>query len=104
MISLFALLGPLGVLTMLVVLTLISRRMGRMTRAAPHYIGFMVAAVLVAAGLAARALDAVRGADPAAVHGDSGALLLYTALPALGLTLALVAAWRYWSWLLAERG
>lgn len=89
---------------MLVVLALISRRMGRVTRAAPHYMGFIAAAALVAAGLAARALDAARGAEPAAVHGDSGALLLYTALPALGLTLALVAAWRYWSWLLAERG
>lgn len=89
---------------MLVVLALISRRLGRVTRAAPHYIAFLVAAVFVAAGLTARALDAAYGADPVAVHGNSGALLLYAVLPALGLTLAVVAAWRYWSWLLAERG
>ncbi|MGQ9888029.1 MAG: hypothetical protein ACUVSX_06000 [Aggregatilineales bacterium] len=103
MIGLFALLGPLGVLAMLIVLTLISRRMGRVTRAAPHYIGFIAAAALVAAGLAARALDIARSADPAVVGDGSQAPLLYTALPALGLTLALVTAWRYWSWLLAER-
>ena len=92
------LLGPLGVIVMLLVLALLSRRMGRVTRVAPYYAGFFAAAALVAAGLAARALGV------GAVADDTGALLLHTGLPALGVTLGLLTAWRYWSWLLAERG
>ncbi len=97
MIGAVGLLGPLGVMAMLLVLALLSRRMGRVTGVTPYYIGLLVAAALVAAGLAARALGVAPAPD------DAAALLLYVGLPALGLTLALVVAWRYWSWLLAER-
>jgi hypothetical protein len=91
------LLGPLAVVVMLLVLALISRRMGRVTHAPPYYLGLIVAAALVAAGLAARAL----GVD--AIADETAALLLFAVLPALGMTLGLLAAWRYWSWLVAER-
>jgi hypothetical protein len=31
-------------------------------------------------------------------------VILYTVLPALSVTLGVAVIWRYWSWLLAERG
>lgn len=103
MTALVGLLGPLGIVVMLVVLALLSRRMGRVTRVAPYYAGFLVSAALVAAGLVGRALDLARSAAPDPALADTGALLVYTGLPALGVTVGVITAWRYWSWLLAER-
>jgi hypothetical protein len=37
------------------------------------------------------------------LSNETGWVLLYNGLPALAVTLGLFVAWRYWSWLLAER-
>jgi len=85
----------------LVLLALLSRRLGRVTHAPPYYIGLLVAAglLLLAAGI--RLVNNLRGVDASAASGWWVAA--YTGLPALAITTALVFAWRYWSWLLAER-
>lgn len=85
----------------LVWLALLSRRLGRVTHAPPYYIGLLVAAGLLLLAGAVRLVNAVRGVNISTVSGWWVAA--YTGLPALAITIALVFAWRYWSWLLAER-
>lgn len=98
------LLGPLSMTVALVALAILSRRLGATTRAAPFYLGFFVAAVLIAISLIARVANLIFGfAGDAVLSQDVLWTLLYAGLPALGVTLGLVMAWRYWSWLLAER-
>lgn len=84
----------------LIHLALLSRRLGEVTRAAPFYRGMLFSAGLVAVGAAVRLLDNF-WQMPSDLH--VGWVLLYSGFPAMGVTVALVFAWRYWSWLLAER-
>jgi hypothetical protein len=86
--ALFAVLGPIAISVTFVVMGLLSRRLGRVTRTRPYYAGFFLAALLVGLGLLARILDQAP---------------VYTGLLALGVTTAAFVAWRYWSWLLSER-
>jgi len=81
-------------------LALLSRRLGRVTNAAPHYAGLFVAAALLMACAVIRLINAWRGVD---VDAQSWWVVVYSGLPAIAVTLALSFAWRYWSWLLAER-
>lgn len=102
--GLFGVLGPLSICVTFVVLALLSQRLGRVTRARQDYIGLYVAALLVGIGTLARVVNLGRGA--AATADMSHELLFvffYTILPALGVTLGVIVAWRYWSWLFAER-
>jgi hypothetical protein len=89
----------------LVILGLLSRRLGRVIRTPPYYLGFFVGAGLIAVTVLARILNIGRGAGEAATLRDNPLwVILYIGLPAIALTLSVVVAWRYWSWLLAERG
>jgi hypothetical protein len=98
------LLGPLSIMVMLVILGLICRRFGQATGAAPYYLGLFVGAFLVGVGLFARAANLMLGVNDALVAQQAPVwALLYDGLPALGLLISLVVAWRYWSWLLADR-
>lgn len=81
-------------------LAILSRRLGRVTRAAPHHVGLFVAAGCVGAAAVIRLVNDLRGTN---VEGWIGWALIYNGLPALGLTIAVYFAWRYWSWLFAER-
>ncbi|MCC7450480.1 MAG: hypothetical protein IT324_23885 [Anaerolineae bacterium] len=93
---LFGLIGPASMIVALIVLALLSQRLGAVTKRAPIYRWFYVSVVLIAVSIVGRlfAPDAL----------DYRAALLYDVPLALGLTLAVVIAWRYWSWLLSERG
>jgi len=94
------LIGQLGICFALIVMARLSRRLGQMTRAQPYYRGFYVAAILILVSIAARLLnDYFLFADP---H-QLGWVLVYDGIPALAVTMGVVIAWRYWSWLLAER-
>lgn len=84
----------------LVVIGLLSRRLGEATRAAPYHIGFYVAAGLVLVSVLARLFNLLF--VPATVD-DPLWIALYSGLPALAVTIGVFVAWRYWSWLLAER-
>jgi hypothetical protein len=95
-------LAPLGIAAALVVLGLLSKRMNDNTGSAkPYYRWFYVAAALLVISAAARLVGDLGGeTEP---HTRIEWVLLYDGLPALGITLGLYVAWRYWSWLLAER-
>jgi hypothetical protein len=97
--ALLALLEPLSIGITLVVLGLLSRRLGAQTQAKPYYLGFYSAAALIGVSAAAQLLDALLGVS------DGGVLWVIIAdvFPAAAVTIGVVFAWRYWSWLLAER-
>ncbi len=98
------LIAPLSLMVMLVVLGLLCRRFGQATGAAPYYLGLFIGAFLIGVSLFVRVANLLLGFSEALAQQQAPAwALLYDGLPALGLTLALVAAWRYWSWLLADR-
>ena len=102
---LMGMIGTLSILVMLVVLALLSKRLGSVTRAAPYYVGFYIAAALVGISLLLQILCVrgdVKGLTP--TNQELLMLVIFAVLPALALTIAVVVAWRYWSWLLAERG
>lgn len=92
-------------MTALIVLGLLSHRLGRVTRSKAYYIGFFVSAMLVSVGAAARLVHlSDRLASTTNLHHNIVWVLLYNGVPAVGVTLGVIIAWRYWSWLLAERG
>ncbi|MFO7321217.1 MAG: hypothetical protein DIU68_005780 [Chloroflexota bacterium] len=94
--------GPLSVCLALVLLGLLSRRFGRATGTGPYYLGFYVAALLIGFSAVFRVANHdAASALPAEQSWEW--LLIVDGLPAIGVTLALAVAWRYWSWLLAER-
>jgi hypothetical protein len=105
--SLFDLLGlvePLSLAVALVVLGLLSRRLGKASHIRPRYTGFFVGAGLLVFSAAARFANLLFGwIKPEQIPSSLVWTVLYTGVPALGLTVGLIAAWRYWSWLLAER-
>ena len=98
--------GVLGVGSIafaLMLLGRLSQRLGEVTSAAPHYVGFYVGAGLVGVGAGARLWNLFDASPAADLHQASLWVLLYNGAPALGVTLGVIFAWRYWSWLLAER-
>jgi hypothetical protein len=102
--GLFGLLGLISIGVAMVVMGLLSKRLGSVTRAPRYYLGFYLAAMMIAVSVLARLLNVGRGVEFVAdLHGDMGWVLVYNGLPALAISLGLYVAWRYWSWLLAER-
>ena len=99
--GLFASMGLLSIAVALVVLGLLSRRLGQVTRAPRYYLGFWLSAALLLVSLGYRLLNLFQSHIP--LPDDAGAVILYIGLPAFALTISLIIAWRYWSWLLAER-
>jgi uncharacterized BrkB/YihY/UPF0761 family membrane protein len=93
-------LGAFAVALMLYVFGLLSRKLGRVTHAKPFYWGFFAAAFLVALATSVR-LFCIISTIPPDQHTQWG--IVYNGLFAIGVTLGLGVAWRYWSWLLAER-
>lgn len=103
-IGLFGLFGLVGISILLVIMGLLSRQLGEVTKAAPFYYGFFLSAGLVAVGIGARIANISEEVAVIEDLQDNIAwVLAYNGAPALGVTLGLVIAWRYWSWLLAER-
>ncbi len=94
--------GLFSIAITLVVLGLLSKRLGKVTRAPRYYRGFFLAAVLLGVSLVIRLVNLLQSHIPSA--DDPTAIILYVGLPAFALTISLIIAWRYWSWLLAERG
>ena len=87
--------GPAAVGVALIVIGLLSQRLGAVTKMPPYYRLFFVAAGLLGGSTVIRLLS---------VGGPNEALsLLYALTFALGVTMGLVVAWRYWSWLFSER-
>ena len=87
--------GALGVMVALVVMGLLSQRLGAVTKMAPHYRWFYVAAGLSFVSVVSRLLYVG--------YQDERIVLAYTASLALATTLGLIVGWRYWNWLFGER-
>jgi hypothetical protein len=102
--SVFMILGGLALAGVLILLGLLSKRLGAVTRAPRYYVGFFVAAGLMVISEGARLVNVFLPVDPVTLHTDPIWVLFYNGLPAIALTISVVIAWRYWSWLLAERG
>jgi hypothetical protein len=111
MASLLSLGGSLGAASaafLLVILGVLSARLGAVLRLPPHYRWFYAAAALAAVACAASLAHAWLGADPAqaawlATPAAEILMLFLDHLPlAVGLTVGLAVGWRYWSWLLGQ--
>ncbi len=97
--------GPLSIAVAFIILGLLSRRLGRVTRSRPYYLGFFLASALVAVGEFIRlALNLAQTAGVLALPQRSIMVALLIGLPAAGMTVGAYVSWYYWSWLLAERG
>ncbi len=99
LLTLLGLAGPIAMIIALLVMALLSQRLGAVTKRRRAYRWFFVAVGLITAGILARLL--ALGGTPSAL---AEATLLYTVSVTIALTLAVSAAWRYWGWLLSERG
>ncbi|PJF29821.1 MAG: hypothetical protein CUN52_06420 [Phototrophicales bacterium] len=99
--SILAGFGMMAIAILLMVLGLLSRRLGRVTRSNRYYGIFFMATILMLIG--------VGGRFWVFIHTDTNSydnlwwIMIYNGAPALGLTLGVIVAWHYWSWLLAER-
>lgn len=99
--GLFALIGMFSIAVALVVLGLLSKRLGQVTRAPRYYRGFYISSVFLIMSALFRLVYLVQNQIPS--PDDAVAVIFYIGVPALALTVSLIIAWRYWSWLLAER-
>ena len=96
--------GLAGVALALIILGLLSKRLGKATRTSRHYLGFFVAAELLLVSVAAQITNLLF--HIASVDDLAASFIwvfVYSGLPAIGVTVGLYFAWHYWSWLLAER-
>ncbi|MBI5567155.1 MAG: hypothetical protein HY870_19815 [Chloroflexi bacterium] len=97
-----------GVIYMLYIFSVLSRKLGSVTKMRPLYRGFYVAIGLI--GLAVMSswlLLTVRFTPdllPATWHGETLFLAIFAAPMVTAVTLSLGVAWRYWGWLFKERG
>ncbi|PJF26785.1 MAG: hypothetical protein CUN53_06530 [Phototrophicales bacterium] len=99
-----ALIEPVALGILLLCIGLLSRRMGSASDAPPRYQPFFVGAGLMALCFGLRMVDLLLGlAAPDEAAADLFWVMVYRGLPAAAVTLGLIGAWRYWSWLLAER-
>lgn len=96
--------GFIAIAGALLIMGVLSKRLGQVTKAAAYYRGFYVASVCVMIGALARLIPTgSKLAPPPDLQENILWVLLYNGTPALGVTLGVIFAWRYWSWLLAER-
>lgn len=104
-IELFGLLGLIGIGVMLIVTGLLSKRLGAATKAPRRYFGFYAAASFMFASAGLQAINSLfRFTEAGALLASPLWIMVYNGLPAIGITIGLVYAWHYWSWLLAESG
>jgi hypothetical protein len=102
--ELLSLLGLVGMTAALLVIGILSVRLAGGTRIRRRYTGFFLATGLMVISLLSRLTNALFGIIAIEdIPGDLGWTLLYTGLPAAAVTIGVFCAWRYWSWLLAER-
>ena len=104
LLDILGLLGYGGVAVALLVLARLSHRLGLVTHARPRYRWLYLAALLVLAGAGVR-LFYLTNSDLSDdnLKQNMVYILICDGFPALGITLALLVTWYYWSWLLAER-
>jgi hypothetical protein len=102
--AILEIIGQLGIMIALIVLGRLSARLGSATKAKKQHIGFYIAAAIMFVSIIIRVLNIVYEFVSSENIQDSLLwVLFYDGLPALAITLGILFAWHYWSWLLAER-
>ncbi len=102
--SVLSLFGQVSLGIVMVLLARLSNRLGQVTHARQHYIWLYVSALLLWISVGIQFALLVRGVDGLQqLQQDVLWVLLIKGLPTLGITISVVVAWHYWSWLLAER-
>ena len=96
-ISILSLLGPISLIIAQVVMGLLSKRLGEVTKRPPLYRWFYVGAGLVGASIVLQLTDVL-------FQAGSAVVILYDLVFTLGLALSIIVAWKYWGWLLSESG
>ncbi|MCZ7546544.1 MAG: hypothetical protein M5R40_24825 [Anaerolineae bacterium] len=106
LLSLSGVLTPIAIAVTLVVLGLLSQRLGAVTNTPPFYRWFYGAAGLVSVAALFGMLHVLSTRLPGIglLYQEAFYLLTFSAPIALGLTVSAIVAWRYWGWLLSERG
>jgi hypothetical protein len=102
--TLLSVAAPLALMVILWVMAQISRRFGEVTHRPPLYRGFYVSLALMFFPLMVRLLSI--GQSDSALDGLGGrsiGALLHDVPLAVGITLAVIIAWRYWGWLIYAR-
>src|SRR5579864_4200042 len=92
LLSVLGLAGPLSLILALLVIALLSQRLGMITKRVRHYRWFFVAIGLMLIAFATR-IGLLNAPDAT----------VYSLLMAAALTIGAAVAWYYWSWLLHER-
>jgi hypothetical protein len=101
----FGLFSSIGVGVALLLLGLLSKRLGAATKARPHAWGFYVAAGFLFTSAALQGLTTLAsGSAPDTALASPAWIIVYNVMPAVGITIGLFYTWHYWSWLLAESG
>jgi hypothetical protein len=97
-----------GVIYLVYIFSVLSRKLGSVTKMRPFYRGFYVAIGLIGLALVSSwLLLTVRITPdllPVAWRDETLYLVIFNATSAVAVTLSLVLAWRYWGWLFKERG
>lgn len=103
-VDIIGLLGYFAISVAIIVLARLSHRLGSVMHVRPYYLGLYISTVLIWLGIIAHIFFLT---SPLAtfqnLNQNTIYVLLSEGLPALGITLALIVVWYYWSWLLAER-
>jgi hypothetical protein len=98
----------IGVIYLLYIFSVLSRKLGSVTKMRPFYRGFYLAIGLIGLALVSSwLLLTVRITPdllPVAWRDETLYLIIFNAALAIAATLSLVLAWRYWGWLFKERG
>lgn len=104
-----ALAGSLGLLSLVLmtwILARLSKRLGEVTKMSRYYRVFYVSmtclSIAVMAHFLRMSVFLAEEVGPYILHSDIFYLCIYYIPLAVGVTLDLIIAWRYWSWLLRE--
>jgi hypothetical protein len=92
--------GPVSIGIALVVLALLSQRLGAVTKRPPLYRWYFLSVAIIGVAIILRIVN-LSAPD---IDYDNMTTLLYDVALVIGLSLAVIIAWRYWGWLLSERG
>lgn len=102
--AVLGLIGQVSLGIVMILLARLSQRLGEVTHARQHHLWLYVSAILMWVGVAIQLFLLGQGVDGVEqLQQDVVWVLLIKGLPTLGITIAVVVAWHYWSWLLAER-
>lgn len=102
--SFLSILEPLSITAVLLVLALLSKRLGEVTHRSKIYRWLYLAAFLASQSAVSRIWSlTLSERDFVAISGDPMGLVFYALPLALAVTIGVIVAWRYWGWLIYTR-